>query len=201
MITVFAGIPARGTTTLWDRLCGEPNSVAMMHKRIHENESVFKKIGAAHYNLSYLDSQYPSVARDIEDIARSILAHAHENTVFYAPLASGRLRRHSDHITIRELGVFLLSQGKKVSFYADIPYTLMPAHPNQDYVRRISQRASQLVGINLSAKISELDDKDQVRKREAMKQYKSQYTMINIASLGALGRKTNVMREITFHVV
>lgn len=202
VITVFAGTPSAGTTTLWDKICGESDSVTMMSKRIRENETVLKENGILYLNLPYLDKQYPSSSRDIPGIANAVLSQAgqvNSDTVFFAPLAGSKLWRHPDHVTIREVGKFLLSKGKNVSFYADIPYMRIPAHTRAGYKRRMSQRASKLIGTGFLTEVSGLNASDQRLKQKAMRQYGSQYKTINLASLGMLGRKANTQREIVFY--
>lgn len=200
VITIFAGTPAGGTTTWWDRLCGESDSVAMVRKRIHENEAALSDIGVSCRNLPYVDRQYSYTNHDVPELANAILSQVDHTAAFFAPLAGSRVWRHPDHITVREVGKFLLAQGKKVSFYADLPYMQMPIRPSDRYKHRVSQRASRLIGTPFVAQVSELNARNQTLKRKAMHQYESQYKMTNIFSLGTLGRHANIGREMVFHV-
>ncbi len=172
----------------------------MMQGRLRENTAIFKDVGVTFRNLEFLDGQYKAPERSVPDIARAVLAHVDSDATFYAPLAGSALWRHPDHVTIRELGKYLLQQGRKVSFYADIPYMQMPSSPSSNFTQRISARASKLIGVGLTAEVTELDAPAQIRKRNAMRQYGSQYNMINLVSLGMFGRDVNVQREVSLQV-
>src|SRR5579863_9874028 len=74
VITLFAGIPADSVSTLWDRLCGEPNGAKMMQQRLKENDKALKSSDALIRNLNFLDRQYRPDTRNISEIAESILA-------------------------------------------------------------------------------------------------------------------------------
>lgn len=198
IITIFAGAPPKGTTTLWDKICGQPDSETMMRSRLEENEAVLASIGVSGCNLDFLDGQYGHSQRNISEIADSVLAMAGQNAVFLAPLAGSLLWRHPDHVVVRTLGTYLLGKGKEVAFYADLPYMQMPACSATAYVARMSKRASKIIGVQLSAEVHTLNVSEQSRKRTAMRQYQTQFTMTNLVSLGTLGRKANSQREVTF---
>jgi hypothetical protein len=198
VINVFAGIPKSGTKTLWDWMCGEPDSVAMMHKRLSENKTVLKNTGVNYINFDYLDRQYKPVKYNVAEMADRLLAQIKSNPVFYAPLAGGKLWRHPDHVTIRDLGKELKKRGKKVIFYADIPYMQMPFGPISAYRVRMSRRASKLLKFKLTARISELNNLEQKLKNESMHEFKSQFKATNLMSFGTLGRQANCKWEVTF---
>jgi hypothetical protein len=153
-------------------------------------------MGVPFYSLSYIDNQYRPDKHEVVEIAQTILSRASNDAEFFAPLAGSKIWRHPDHIMIRDVGKYLLNQGKKVSFYADIPYMQMPRRPSARYINRMSQRASKLIGTNISVEVSELSPYDQTSKRKAMLEFESQYKMTNLASLGTLGRSVNVQREV-----
>lgn len=201
IITIFGGIPPNNISTLWDRLCGEPNSAKMMHKRLLENETVFKKLGLVNYNLDYLDIQYKPAKRDIQKIADSIVSRVSPKSHFFVPLAGSRIWQHPDHITIRKVGELLSKQGRKVSFYVDIPYMQMPSNPNKRCKNRMIKRASTLLGTKIAIDIYELNRQDQLLKQGFMLQYKSQYKMTNLASFNTLRRKANLEHEVVFNQV
>jgi hypothetical protein len=197
--TIFAGIPPQGTSTMWDRLCGQADSAAMMRKRRQENKTALKNTSATSHNLDYLDTQYRSIKPTVAEIANSILSRTSPATQFFAPLAGGRFWRHPDHVTVRKVGEYLLSQGRKVSFYGDIPYMRIPANPSNEYKDKASKRAVDLLGANCSIEVYELSRREQILKLEAMRQYESQYKMVNLVSAGTLKRQANLQREVIFH--
>ncbi|HUD10449.1 MAG TPA: hypothetical protein VMR28_02130 [Candidatus Saccharimonadales bacterium] len=201
VITVFAGVPSETISTVWDRLCGESNSSTMMRKRLQENKLALSGTVATYRNLTYLDQQYQPPKYDIAEIANTILAQVDSEAQFYVPLAGAKLWRHPDHVTVRSVGKFLLSRGRKVSFYADIPYMQMPSNPSRNYKNRVHKRAIDLIGTALSIEIYELSHQQQIQKLKAMLQYESQYKITNLASMGTLKRRANVQRELVFHTV
>ncbi len=168
----------------------------MMRTRILENEGILKAVGATCYNLPFMDRQYPSSRHDASDIAKAVLTHVGADAVFFVPLAEGTLWRHPDHVLVREVGISLFHKGRDVSFYADVPYMSMPRKIRGRYKKHIARRASNSVGTAVSVDVYELPPDERIRKREAMRQYKSQYSMTNIASLGMLGRKANTTWEV-----
>ena len=196
VITIFAGIPEAGTSTLWDRICGEADSVAMVNRRIKENDQVLKKLDVSCFNLAYLDRQYDSKPRNIANIAKSVKKLAGANPEYYAPLAGSPIRRHLDHITVRNVGIYLAAEGNRVSFYADIPYMWISAHPSESYLARLTSKAVKLLGNRYLVKYVELSDKDLTLKREAMLSYATQYKMTNLISLNGLSRQANNGHEI-----
>lgn len=198
VITIFAGIPSKGIAMLWDRVCGEPDSAEMMQKRRAENETVFQRLGVVFYNLNYLDGQYHPSHRDIPKIAKAVLEKADSNVAFLVPAAASHLWRHPDHITVREVGKYLATQGKDVAFYADVPYMQMPERQSAGYERRMARRAGRYVGVPMTTEIVELPAEVQLSKREAMRSYGTQYKMMNVATFGMLGRDANVQREVIF---
>lgn len=201
VVTIFSGIPKEGTKTLWDRVCGEPNSVAMMHKRLKENSDILSGLEVHSINLDYLDRQYKPGDYSQPEMADHILTQIKDKSVFFAPIAASPLWRHPDHITVREVALELLKRGETVSFYADIPYMQMPYYPEKSYIDHLNHRSAKLLKMNTSTEIIKLAPRDQVLKRQAMRQFESQYTMTNLTSIGTLGRKANTKLEVTIKIV
>jgi len=198
VITLFGGIPPEKTSSLWDKLCGESNSVRMMRVRTKENQAALDSTPASYLSLNYLDNQYRTGKLDIAEIANNILSLVSPETHFFAPLAGSKLWRHPDHIIVREVGKFLLGQGKKVSFYADVPYMQMPSRVSESYKKQLAKRFHNLFGAKPSVEIYGLSKEEQSSKLEAMMKYQSQYKMTNLVSLGTLRRKANLEREVLF---
>lgn len=199
VITIFAGVPANNTTTLWDRLCGEPNSATMMRARRKENESALSASNISYRNLDYLDAQYLHAKRNIAEIADVLLSEVGPESHFYAPLANGRFWRHPDHVAVRKVGQMLLQAGRKVSFYADIPYMQIPSRVTPERTDKILKATQQLLNNVTSLEFHELKQKDQDLKRAVMVQYQSQYSKTNLVSFGTLKRHANLERELVFH--
>lgn len=199
VITIFAGIPGNTSKTLWDRICGEPSSAKMMSRRLRENEAVFCDLQVTSYTFEYLDRQYSSKFVDVQEVAKSVLAKVSVEALYLAPLAGSLLWRHPNHIFVREVGKLLATQGNEVAFYADIPYMQMPLRSSAEYKKQMARRGSKYLGSPTEVEIIELSLEDQALKHNAMRQYRTQYKMTNLACFGALGRKANVQREVVFH--
>jgi LmbE family N-acetylglucosaminyl deacetylase len=199
VITVFAGIPPDKTSTLWDKLCGQSDSVQMMQDRTEENRLALTATATTHRNLGYLDHQYTSTKKnDVQEITNNILSLVSPESHFFVPLAGGKLWNHSDHIIVREVGKLLLSQGKKVSFYADVPYMWIPSRLTNMYKKRLIKKLQSLFSCDFSVQVYELNKDEQNNKLVAMKKYQSQYKLISLVSLGTLKRKANLEREVYF---
>src|SRR5579884_2646409 len=105
IINIFAGIPPEGTRRLWDRVCGEADSVKMMHERRRENDIAVSIGGSAtaQVYLDYLDNQYREGDPEVGEMVESVLAKSPEESAFLAPLAGSRIYRHPDHVLARQI--------------------------------------------------------------------------------------------------
>jgi LmbE family N-acetylglucosaminyl deacetylase len=199
VVTVFAGVPEPGTTTSWDRMCGEPDSVALMQSRVVENAQALSSTGTKIVNLPYLDCQYQSDARDIEDIAASVLAVTCDGVELFLPIGVGRSgKQHTDHLSVMRLAKSLMDRGRVVSFYADIPYALSLTRLSRWPTKLSVGLIEQALGIKLELSVHELSPEQRTRKKTALKAYKTQFGLINILNLGALSRKATYRYEVTF---
>jgi hypothetical protein len=191
VVNVFVGVPPAGTTALWDRICGQPKSNLMSKARLKENEAALKDL-VKNINLKYLDNQYEHPTRDIEALSKDILSHVDPESHFYAPAAISKLFIHKDHAVLRDVGLYLLSKGHNVSFYADIPY--MTPSKNTRY----ASRAQKILGFPTDINLHQLDKAQLSHKISALREYKSQMGLVNITSLGGLNRAVESGQELTF---
>ena len=195
LITVFAGLPSKGTSAWWDKLCGQKVSRQMIKSRIAENELAVNPVGAKTIYLDFLDAQYRHSIEDPKKIADEIVKQTADNDRFTFNLA-GSAWCHKDHIIVRKAGVELLNRGRNVSFYADIPYMNLPRKPYPMYIKDLERRAEKLVGRPMKAVAVDLNPDVYESKMAAVKQYKSQYAVTNITSFGRLGRYLGRRYEI-----
>lgn len=201
VVTVFAGQPADGQTTLWDRICGTPHSRQMMRRRQQENRQALNPTGAELINLKFLDAQYDRLKPTVEQIVEAILKAVAEPASFLVPLAGSHLYRHADHVLVRQVGLALLSRGYTVSFYADAPYMTLPTELSRKAAEALAARASQLVGRPLKAELVRLSQDQLAAKRAAMAKYASQARMTNFTSLGGLSRVAKTAYELKLKIV
>ena len=196
LITVFAGLPNKNHTTLWDRVGGFKKSRDMMEARRQENEIALKGLGVTIVNLDFLDNQYINEARDEADLYNQIRSRVAKTDTVYAPIAASKLYRHPDHVLLREIGLKLKKQGYRVVFYADIPYMQIPKKPGAAYLRRLERRIVSFTGEKLKVSVISLDKNEVMEKNSAMKAYETQFTITNLTSFGMLGKKANIQSEI-----
>lgn len=195
--TLFAGIPPAGTTTLWDKLCGTPDSRQMVQRRRRENDQIFKTLGVKAEYLSFLDNQYRHDNLMPHEIVTAVLELSPDNSSYLAPLAGSKIMRHKDHILVREAALQLITQGRKVAFYPDIPYMYLPPTSTAKSLDRLTDRMSDILGISLKLQIHRLDAEQVNAKANAMRSYGSQWSMTNLTSLGWLKIASERHYEIT----
>ncbi len=187
VLTVFAGVPKKGTSTLWDRLCGQADSRIMTLKRREENTEIISQTLASVKYLDFLDNQYRSTKLSPEEITKKIIKSTPRDSSYLVPLAASHFFRHPDHLLLRQVGVILNGLGRKVSFYPDLPYMGVPKKVSTLYLQRLSKRSSKLLSLTLLATFNKLSPDELLDKNKAMRSYESQYKMTNISSLGRLG--------------
>lgn len=190
VLTVFAGVPRKGTTKLWDLLCGEHDGNRMMCTRRQENENALAGTGCTIQNFDYLDQQYrgTDTAVDIDQLVTSILLAAPKDATFLAPLAASRLFHHEDHLMLRTVGIRLMHEKRHVQFYPDSPYMSLPTKPNTTYTVKLNALAKGIVKRDVAVVERILSVAEQIKKMRALEAYESQYKMTNLISLGGVKR-------------
>ncbi len=196
VLTVFARIPDNNHATLWDKLCGESNSIQMVNLRRKENKKVLNELGKEANYLDLLDIQYRKNNPTLSTLKQRLFNYIDMNTIMYFPLAGSFLYKHPDHVLLRELGVSLLNEGYKVSFYPDIPYMSMPKKVSKKYLSKLNNRASKLLNTDVTIEVNLLN-KDQLKdKQTSCHGYISQYRMTNLVSFNNLNRQLERNYEI-----
>lgn len=196
-MTIFAGVPAEPQTTLWDRICGQPSSSQMMKSRRAENDTALTNTGARIVNLSFLDAQYQEAPVSIAQLADAITANSPDDAVYLAPLTGSYVRRHSDHVLVRDAALELMRQGKRVTFYPDAPYMHLPRKPATGYIQRLSMHAGTILGHQaVTVHLNSLSPTLKQGKQRAMRAYASQWRMTNIVSFNGLSRLAHRDYEI-----
>jgi len=194
VITIFGGVPKPGTSKIWDKVCGESDSVLMVKKRIAENKAALNFVKAELINLDFLDAQYRNDKQDITQIVKKIISLTNSNDQFLAPLSASKLFNHADHKITCNVGLELLKQQRKVSFYPDRPYMRMPKVISDNYNKYLTNRSQERLGIGeVKLKFIRLSNDEVKLKRQTMMMYKTQYKMTNLMSLNEL--KHTLYRE------
>lgn len=201
--TIFSGIPNKHTYRIWDALGGEADGYKMMQRRRAENaEALEFARGASHIDLDFMDNQYRRGQKpSVDDIVADILLRSPKDCSFLAPLAGSRLRRHPDHVLARKAGISLMQKGYEVSFYPDAPYMFLPAKPGEILLRKLSSRASKLIGREAACSVHRLDTRQLKDKRRSLNSYRTQYTLVNLNSAGGLWLASMRAYELTFRPI
>jgi LmbE family N-acetylglucosaminyl deacetylase len=202
LVNVFSGIPAQGTHAWWDRLCGEPDSHKMVQMRLKENAMAVSISGNANPQqfLGFLDNQYRRADNVplVSDLANLIDKSTPKTATIFAPLALSRIYRHPDHVLGRLTALELYKRNYRVRFYPDQPYMSLPSKPREPKIKRTQDLAKKVLGLSLVAQVVPLSEDQLMLKHEAMKAYRSQYTLLNVPTLGAMDRISKRPYELIF---
>ncbi len=198
VITIFAGQPTKKTRTIWDAFCGEINSYKMMQKRKIENKTIMDSLYINSIVLNYLDNQYDKNRPTINQIMNEILSFCSSDCIFYVPLAISLLYRHPDHVITRNVGLALLERNRKVIFYADQPYMLLPTSLLLNNEKLLTTKIKKDLKITGNILVNKLKTDSQQRKLDCMKKYESQFKMTNLLAFNKLSKKKNLSAEFFF---
>lgn len=200
VLTIFAGLPNKETSTIWDFLCGQKDSYKMMMNRINENEQVFKHLKSLNINLKFLDHQYHPNTYHEKTLNEAILPFISKTSHIFCPMAASLVFRHPDHIIIRNIGLNLHKDHYKVSFYNDSPYMKIPNIISKQYITKLQTRMVKITSLSGTIEPIKLNRKELSAKKSGAQDYKTQYKMTNILSLGRLHNNSNIKYEIMFHI-
>jgi LmbE family N-acetylglucosaminyl deacetylase len=184
VVNVFAGLPAPGVASEWDRRCGATSSAEHLRARIAEDERTLGELGCRPVNLPFLDVQYGW--RDPTRITMAALDRAVADavpavSVAYAPAALGE--GHVDHRLVRAYGRALAHIGIPVRLYADLPYAVRTGWPAWVRDQRAHAPGDPALPFALrsatSVRVVTLDNTTAQRKLAALRAYASQFEALN----------------------
>jgi len=177
--TVFSASPPAGTSGWWDRLTGEPDSVARMRERRREDEVALDLVGARSLELGLLDEQYRANG-SVPALADALRAATAEAGVVYAPIG---LFLSNDHKLVRDAAMGL---DAPLRLYADHPHIGVWGLPrwvtggtavgglDVDGAWREAMRDAGFDPDALEAEVHALDDAAFERKLRAVRSYSTQ---------------------------
>lgn len=174
--TLFGGYPADEQPSEWDISTGFGNAREAIETRVQENQIALDGTGANILNLEYLDTVFREddelTDTELFEDLRQILD---PRAVILAPLGFSFTYEHPDHILTREAIKRFMKLGRKVVFYADIPYAVSadqthnwPYKIPNDTVEAILGSTAAVVPRRLSEGVSR-------SKIEAVRSYASQF--------------------------
>ena len=187
VVSFFAGPPADGTVTHWDRITGSNDSAQQMVLRRQEDFEVLRSLGCFPLHFDFLDNQYRQGPLTVEELYAALPQAVFDGSAVYAPAAIGG---HPDHCLIRDVGLLLASQGVPVQLYADIPYAVRYGWPpwvnareplcylNVDAYWEMYLDDIMKNGHRLTPKIWQLSPFETDEKVRMMRMYRTQYTAL-----------------------
>jgi LmbE family N-acetylglucosaminyl deacetylase len=128
VVNVFAGVPAGGAVSYFERLAGAEDSAAHVRARLAEDREALALAARDAINLPFLARTHrrwrPEPSLHALDDALAGLGGA---GAVYAPAALGA--PHPDHTLVRSYALALGAQGMPVRLYADVPYCVAYGWP------------------------------------------------------------------------
>ena len=130
VVNVFAGVPAPGARSHFERIAGARDSAAHMQRRIAEDREALARAGRSAVNLGFycLSHRRGRVEPSFARVDAALRAHVGRVSCVYAPAALGA--PHPDHDFVRAYALALTHQGVPVRLYADAPYCTVYGWPS-----------------------------------------------------------------------
>ena len=192
VINVFAGVPAAGQLTQWDRVCGAAESAAQMRDRALEDAEALGLAGRAAINLPFLDHMYRRCAPppSLPDLDAAVSRRVPAASAVYAPVGVD----HRDHRLVRRYAALIGMNGVPLHLYADLPYVTRfgwpdwvsgsPSDPHLDVDAH--WEANPCIPDRRGARVVALGEQRSAAKLEAIRAYRSQLPALDAGPLGAL---------------
>jgi LmbE family N-acetylglucosaminyl deacetylase len=185
VLNVFTGIPPAEPVPDWDRMTGAADSAARMAERLEEDERALALAGCRAEYLGYLDSQY-------RDGPAELSLSVPPGATVFGPAGIGG---HSDHEAVRDAALGLPAE---LRLYADLPYAIEFGWPESDPLRDVDFYWSRFIPEGFEPRTVELDEAQQARKIEAMRAYRTQFSMLEGGPLRRLTHPELVRFEVVF---
>ena len=190
VVNAFAGVPAAGRTTRWDRIVGAADSAALMRNRIDEDRAALARAGRTPHNLDFLEYQQREDRREppLADIDSALTGVVPAAAKVYAPAVLGT--PHPDHARIRAYALACRDAGVPVELYADLPYAVVYGWPHwvtgaarDPHLDVDAYWGEQPAG---ERRLVELDEAQAAAKLDAMRAYATQFPSLDRGPIGLL---------------
>lgn len=184
VITICAGLPSgRTRPAYYDGLSGSSSPRERFHERRAEDAEVLEAVGAQYVHLDVLDAPYRRRRVAPVTIAETVHALIPLSANVVGPAAIGG---HPDHLLVREVALILRDRGRPVSLFADVPYATRYGWPGWvsgergtpylDIDAYWERWLGSIPARNLLVPVARaLEHREQRRKLEAMRTYRSQF--------------------------
>lgn len=190
VVNVFAGVPAPGTTTHWDRIVGASDSAELMRRRIEEDRAALARAGRTSINLDFTEYQQREHRREppLAAIDAALAGAVPAASAVYAPAVLGT--RHPDHARVRAYALACAARGVPAELYADLPYAVVygwphwvTGEPRDPHLDVDAYWGEQPRG---EPRVVTLDDDQARAKLEAMRAYATQFPSLDRGPIGLL---------------
>ena len=210
VVNVFTGSPAQGSPPpWWDELTGARDSVQRMRERRAEDRRALAHVHRSAFNLGFLDHQYGRAESPAGQLLTRLGALLEPGTVVHAPAA---MRRHPDHVVVRDVALQLARAGWPVVLYADLPHAIaegwpawvsgQPESPGADVNAQwdVVLAEAGLHPERLVPRVRPLDANARARKLQALDEYRTQRRWLDPLSFVPLDDPRALAFEVTWTV-
>jgi biofilm PGA synthesis N-glycosyltransferase PgaC len=193
--TVFAGAPRSPLPGRWDRVAGAGDAVALTRARQAEDREARARPGARVVHQRFVDESHrrASAPPSFQAIDAALVAQVPAAALVLAPAVLGV--PHPDHAAVRDLALALRRAGHAVRLYADLPYATAygwpawarrsPSDPHLDVVAYWEQGGTDPALVSPGrAEVVRLHPGAAARKLQAIRCYRSQFSLLDRGSLG-----------------
>lgn len=190
VVNVFAGVPAPGSVSYYERLAGARDSAEHMRRRLDEDAAALALAARSAVSLGFLARTHrrgrPEPSFRALDAA---LAGGGPVSAVYAPAALGA--PHPDHELVRSYALAVARQGMPVRLYADAPYCVAYGWPSwvtgaePDSGLDVDAYWGPL-GSRDGAEVVRLDPPAAAAKLAAMRTYRSEFAVLDRGPLRQL---------------
>lgn len=210
VVNVFAGVPETSSIPRWDALAGASDTSAHVRARLDEDRAALSLAGTSALYLPFLDEQYRDADPRPEALTAAIGEAAGGASKLYAPAGIGR---HADHLLVRD-AAFDLSRrvGARLSLYAELPYAArfgwpgwVSGAPDDPHVVveadwDVAFGSAPVPRSALTPRVHRLDETQISAKLTAMKQYRTQFALLNQGPIGLLEHPQVLPWEVSWSV-
>jgi LmbE family N-acetylglucosaminyl deacetylase len=189
VVNVFAGVPAAGSVSYYERLAGARDSAEHVRRRLAEDREALALAGRAAVGLGFLARTHRRGRPEpsFRALDARIAAQGPVSAV-YAPAALGAA--HPDHELVRSYALALARQGVPVRLFADVPYSVVYGLPawvtGGEPESGLDVDAYWGDGSRESAEVVRLDPAAAAAKLAAMRTYRSEFAVLDRGPLRQL---------------
>jgi hypothetical protein len=192
VVSVFAGVPAAGLVSYYERLAGARDSAEHVRRRLDEDREALARAARSAVSLAFLAWTHRRGRPEpsLKALDSALAAHSPVSKVLaHAALGAP----HPDHELVRCYALALAQQGMPVRLYADVPYSVTYGWPAwvtgdepEDGLDVAAYWGDGPVGAPAAAEVVRLDPAAAAAKLAAMRTYRSEFAVLDRGPLRQL---------------